>query len=285
MRGARGGCQNRDMSRRPAHPTVAPELHDWIVAQSKAGRSNQDLLRAMQASGWDVAAAHAALQQALPQMRLPDWTAVDVGSALQAPDRQVRLLLTLQQPRLALFGAFLADDECDALIELARPRLARSRTVAANRGHSEVNAARTSDGMFYERGEAPLVARIEQRIAALLDWPVQRGEGLQVLRYTAGAQYRPHFDYFDPAQPGNAAVLARGGQRLATLIMYLQAPQHGGATVFPDAGLQIAPVKGHALFFGYDAPHASSGTLHGGEPVVEGEKWVATKWLREGDFD
>jgi prolyl 4-hydroxylase len=25
-------------------------------------------------------------------------------------------------------------------------------------------------------------------------------------------------------------------------------------------------------------------TLHAGLPVVEGEKWVATKWLREREF-
>jgi prolyl 4-hydroxylase len=25
-------------------------------------------------------------------------------------------------------------------------------------------------------------------------------------------------------------------------------------------------------------------TLHGGAPVTQGEKWVATKWLREGEF-
>jgi prolyl 4-hydroxylase len=66
--------------------------------------------------------------------------------------------------------------------------------------------------------------------------------------------------------------------------MYLQAPQCGGATVFPDGGLELMPVKGHALFFSYDRPHESTGTLHGGAPVLAGEKWVATKWLREGVF-
>ncbi len=90
--------------------------------------------------------------------------------------------------------------------------------------------------MFFERGEAPLIQRIEQRIAALLHWPVEKGEGLQILRYRPGAQYRPHFDYFDPAQPGTAAVLKRGGQRVGTLIMYLHVPQGGGGTVFPDVG-------------------------------------------------
>jgi prolyl 4-hydroxylase len=194
------------------------------------------------------------------------------------------VLLTMQRPRVVLFGRFMSDDECDALIALARPRLARSQTVDHRSGGSEVNAARTSDGMFFERGEAPLIQRIEQRIAALLRWPVDKGEGLQILRYRPGAQYRPHFDYFDPSQPGTAAVLERGGQRLGTLIIYLHVPAQGGSTVFPDVGLEVTPAKGHALFFSYDRPQESTGTLHGGSPVTEGEKWVATKWLRERVF-
>ncbi len=61
------------------------------------------------------------------------------------------------------------------------------------------------------------------------------GEGLQVLRYGPGAEYRPHYDYFDPEQPGTPAILKRGGQRVASLVMYLNTPTRGGATTFPDA--------------------------------------------------
>jgi len=86
--------------------------------------------------------------------------------------------------------------------------------------------------MFFERGEAPLVAAIEQRIAELLCWPVENGEGLQILRYRPGAEYRPHHDYFDPQHAGTARILERGGQRVGTLVVYLNTPQGGGATTF-----------------------------------------------------
>jgi prolyl 4-hydroxylase len=66
--------------------------------------------------------------------------------------------------------------------------------------------------------------------------------------------------------------------------MYLNTPAAGGATVFPDIGLDVAPVRGHAVFFSYARPHPSTRTLHGGATVLAGEKWVATKWLREGVF-
>jgi prolyl 4-hydroxylase len=71
---------------------------------------------------------------------------------------------------------------------------------------------------------------------------------------------------------------------VGTLVMYLNTPARGGATTFPDAGLEVAPVRGSGVFFSYDRPHPSTRTLHGGAPVLAGEKWVATKWLREGVF-
>ena len=54
--------------------------------------------------------------------------------------------------------------------------------------------------------------------------------------------------------------------------------------MFPDIGLEVAPVRGNGVFFSYDRPHPSTRTLHGGAPVTAGEKWVATRWLREGKF-
>ena len=147
-----------------------------------------------------------------------------------------------------------------------------------------MNAARTSDGMFFERGETDLIRRIESRIATLLRWPLDHGEGLQVLRYRPGAEYQPHYDYFEPAHASTPGILKRGGQRVATLVMYLNTPVAGGSTIFPDIGLDVAPVKGNAVFFSYDRPHPSTQTLHGGSPVLDGEKWVATKWLRQGVF-
>jgi prolyl 4-hydroxylase len=276
---------------------ATPEIREWIRAQAAAGCAPGDMLKAMVGSGWGDAVARGLLAQMLPAaipllQALPQAQTVPVPepdlsgapSTLRLPDREVQVLLTLQRPRVVLFGGLLSPEECDALMALALPRLARSETVDHRSGGSEVNAARTSEGMFFERGEAPLIRRIEQRMAALLHWPLDKGEGLQILRYRPGAQYRPHFDYFDPAQPGTAAVLKRGGQRVGTLIVYLKAPEQGGATIFPDVGLEVAPVKGNAVFFSYDRPDPATGTLHGGAPVTAGEKWVATKWLREGVF-
>jgi len=293
--------------------TITPELRRWIIDQAQTGCRPEDVLNAMKASGWNEEVAIAAMEETL-EHRLKEATALPPADAVawpvQMPDSSVaanapplpepdlsggacvidvaghavRVLTTLSHPRVIVFGGLLSDAECDGLMQLSSPRLLRSETVDNTTGGSEVNASRTSDGMFFERGETELITRIEQRIAELLNWPLDHGEGLQILRYRPGAEYKPHHDYFDPVHPGTPKILERGGQRVGTLVMYLNTPTAGGSTTFPDVGLSVAPVRGNAVFFSYDRAHVSTRTLHGGAPVVAGEKWVATKWLRQGVF-
>ena len=301
--GAAGGARTDppDPSWTMSEQTITEELRRWIVAQAEAGCRPEAVIAAMCRSGWDEAVALAAMESTLserldqlaherrlalvPSGPLPEPDLSQAPAQLVADGHRVQVLATLQRPRVVVFGGLLADAECDGLVELARPRLARSETVDIEHGGSEINNARTSDGMFFARGETELIERVEGRIAALLRWPAERGEGLQVLRYRPGAEYRPHHDYFDPTRPGAGAVLARGGQRVGTLVMYLRSPGAGGATTFPEAGFEVAPIKGNAIFFSYERPHPATRSLHGGAPVLAGEKWVATKWLRERRFD
>jgi prolyl 4-hydroxylase len=277
---------------------ITAELRRWIVAQAAAGVGPDQVLAAMKQSGWDDDVALDAIEVTLEDfLRDRSPAASPVESALPTPqlgdglnelllgEHPVSLVVSMQSPRLCVFDGFLSDGECDEMTRAAAARLTRSETVQVNTGGSEVNPARTSEGMFFERGESALCTKIEARIAMLVGWPVERGEGLQVLRYQVGAEYKPHFDYFDPLHSGTPAILARGGQRVATVIMYLNTPAQGGATVFPDAGLTVAARKGRAVFFSYDRADPSARTLHGGAPVLCGEKWVATKWLRQGRFD
>ncbi|MGZ5207366.1 MAG: 2OG-Fe(II) oxygenase [Caldimonas sp.] len=278
---------------------VTAELREWIVAQTAAGHPPQVVVEAMKASGWNEAVALDALEATLrgpvggasgaapgePPRPMPGRAITSATPRLVAGDREVTVLMALAHPRVVVFGDLLSADECAELIALARARLSRSETVETRTGASEVNEARTSEGMFFRPAEVPVCARLEARIARLLDWPVENGEGLQILRYGPGAEYKPHYDYFDPAEPGTPAILERGGQRVASLVCYLNTPEAGGATVFPDAGLEVAPVRGNAVFFSYDRPHPATRSLHGGAPVTAGEKWVATKWLRESRFE
>ncbi len=293
--------------------TVSNELRRWIMDQAEAGCTPESVLAAMQAAGWNEDVAVAALEETLgahpaakelaadevlaraaalnPDLHndlarraMPELRMNHSPLVLDGGDRRVAVLASLQHPRVVVLGGLLDDVECDAIMEAARPRLSRSLTVEVNTGGEEVNDDRTSQGMFFTRGENAVVQRVEARLAQLLNWPVENGEGMQVLRYGPGAEYKPHYDYFEPDAPGTPTIVKRGGQRVATVIMYLSEPVSGGATVFPDARLEVAPRRGNAVFFSYDAPDPATLTLHGGAPVFEGEKWIATKWLRERKF-
>ncbi|GAB2464914.1 MAG: 2OG-Fe(II) oxygenase [Comamonas sp.] len=285
---------------------ITPELRTWIIEQASAGVGADAVFKAMCDAGWNPDVAEDAMEQVLSEhlsalhdsrtqaaaaaaqpaqgVPLPEPALHDSPGTLDAGDREVTVLFAVKHPRIVVFGNLLSDEECEALINDADPRMKRSLTVENKTGGEEINADRTSDGMFFTRGETPIVARIEARIARLLNWPLEYGEGLQVLHYRPGAEYKPHYDYFDPSQPGTPTILKRGGQRVGTLVMYLNNPEAGGGTVFPDVQLEVAPRRGNAVFFSYATPDPASKSLHGGTPVIRGEKWVATKWLREGEF-
>ncbi len=273
------------------------KLKTWLQTSVEAGHGRDALVDSMRKSGYQPEFARQAVELALarftapaaaPRPAVPSASELlaESPNAIETSDRRIDVLFVLNAPRVILFGNLLAPEECDQLVELSRRKLSRSTVVNAATGAYDVHPDRTSSGTHFERGENELVARIERRIAELVDLPLERGEPIQILHYTPGAEYKPHWDYFDPAQPGNENVLATGGQRVATLVMYLNDVQAGGSTVFPELGLDVLPRKGNAVYFAYTTEEGQLDrrTLHGGSLVVAGEKWIATKWLRQREY-
>ncbi|CAL9153655.1 probable prolyl 4-hydroxylase 4 isoform X2 [Musa acuminata AAA Group] len=207
------------------------------------------------------------------------------------------------KPRAFVYERFLTDEECDHLISLARLELKRSAVADNLSGKSTLSEVRTSSGMFINKGKDPIVEGIEDKIAAWTFLPKENGEDIQVLRYEPGQKYDPHYDYFS-----DKVNIARGGHRIATVLMYLTDVAKGGETVFPSAeeprhrgedakddsfsecaqrGKAVKPKRGNALLFFSLHPDATTdqGSLHAGCPVIEGEKWSATKWIHVASFD
>jgi prolyl 4-hydroxylase len=208
------------------------------------------------------------------------------GNVIRAADAEIRVLQRLERPIIALLESVLSAAECSELIELARPRLQRSTVVDPRTGTNTVADYRNSVGMFFRLGENALIARLDERISALMNCPVENGEGLQVLRYEAGGHTAPHFDFLIPSSDTNSDSIARSGQRLSTLIVYLNDVPQGGETVFPAVGLSVTPRRGNGVYFEYTNSHmqVDQKSLHAGAPVTRGEKWVVTKWMRARKF-
>ncbi|KAI3797315.1 hypothetical protein L1987_32571 [Smallanthus sonchifolius] len=204
------------------------------------------------------------------------------------------------EPRSFLYHNFLSKEECEYLINLAKPHMAKSTVVDSKTGQSKDSRVRTSSGTFLRRGRDKIIRNIEKRIADFTFIPVEHGEGLQVLHYEEGQKYEPHFDYFlDEFNTKN------GGQRIATVLMYLSDVEEGGETVFPASlgnfssnpewnnlsecakkGLHVKPKMGDALLFWSMRPDATLDptSLHGGCPVIKGNKWSSTKWMHVEEY-
>ncbi|KAL1542866.1 putative prolyl 4-hydroxylase 3 [Salvia divinorum] len=203
------------------------------------------------------------------------------------------------EPRAFIYHNFLSKEECEYLINRATPHMVKSTVVDGKTGKSKDSRVRTSYGMFFRRGQDKVIRAIEKRIADYTLIPVEHGEGLQVLHYEVGQKYEPHFDYFvDEFNTRN------GGQRIATLLMYLSDVEEGGETVFPAAkgnissvagwngksecakkGISVKPKMGDALLFWSMHPDATldPSSLHGSCPVIKGDKWSCTKWMHVGE--
>jgi prolyl 4-hydroxylase len=208
------------------------------------------------------------------------------GNVIRAAGAEIRVLQRLQRPIIVLLEGVLSGPECACLIELARPRLQRSTVVEPRTGTNTVADYRNSEGMFFRLGETALIAQLDQRISALMSCPVENGEGLQVLRYGTGGHTAPHFDFLIPSNATNSDSISRSGQRLSTLIVYLNDLPQGGETVFPVVGLSVTPRRGNAVYFEYTNSHmqVDQKSLHAGAPVTQGEKWIVTKWMRARRF-
>lgn len=179
--------------------------------------------------------------------------------------------------RATVFHGLIVPAECGALIEIARACEAKASVCDSDTGAVRVDAVRNNT-MSWVDNDHPLVRSLNQRISALTRIPLDNQEPLQVLHYRPGEEYVPHHDAFTPGNP----QLEHGGNRIATVILYLNSVLSGGGTFFPEMDMRVFPHAGLGLFFrNVDDGQVLQKSLHAGEPVLQGEKWIATKWIRE----
>lgn len=167
---------------------------------------------------------------------------------------------------------------CKRLIALIDSKR-RPSTLLSDRPNSSF---RTSDSCDMDRW-SPEVQPTDEAIANLLGIDLEHGETMQGQRYAPGQQFRAHHDYFHATESYWDKMQAQGGQRTWTAMVYLNDVTEGGATWFPQAGIKVAPRRGLLLAWNNMNPDGSPNTLtlHEGMPVVEGVKYIVTKWFRE----
>lgn len=187
-----------------------------------------------------------------------------------------------ENPRVERIDDLLSVEECRFLVAMARPLLKRSTVHDPSSGDASALPVRSSsDAAFDVMHEDVLLRLLILRMARAAGLEPSHGEPLIVLNYQPGEAYRPHRDYLAPS--ALAASRPDAGQRRATVCAYLNTVDEGGGTSFPDLALQSPAEAGAGVVFNNlradGSPEPRS--LHAGDPVIRGEKWLATLWLRE----
>jgi prolyl 4-hydroxylase len=287
---------------------VNDEWNKWIAENLQRGCTQQSMIEEMVKKGFDAAYAQQAIttvrskaSQTARVIQSPTSTSpladkpakyvydapkVGRGNFVYPDGTPVDVVMRMDKPEIVVFANVLSKEECELLIERAKPKMQRSTTINNESGAREVIANRTSQGCFFKPKEDIFIANIEARIASIMQWPEENGEGLQVLNYQIGGEYKPHFDYFPPKNPGSTQHIQKHGQRVSTFIVYLNDVPEGGETGFPSAGVSVAAKQGNAVYFRYMNAQGQLDplSLHAGCPVKEGEKWIITKWMRERPY-
>lgn len=218
------------------------------------------------------------------------------GASEESSPTSIPFQVLSWRPRALYFPNFATDKQCQSIIEKAKSKLKPS-SLALRKGETveSTKGVRTSSGAFLSASEdsTGTLEFIENKIARATMLPRSHGEAFNILRYEVEQRYVSHYDAFNPAEYGPLK-----SQRVASFLLYLSDVEEGGETMFPFEsglnmntgydyqsciGLKVRPRRGDGLLFYSLFPNGTidSTSLHGSCPVVKGEKWVATKWIRD----
>ena len=258
---------------------------EWLLQNRDRGCDPVVLIDRALDQGFERAAIEAVLASPEPSLTLvprstaptPDWRRW-FEAPLTRPDHLPRAW-RLDTPLAQLYElpGLLSRQECRELIEAINGSLQPSTVT---RGNSD---SRTSRTCHLRQNHPEFAARLDQRFAALLGVDPRLSEPIQGQRYDPGEYFKEHTDWFAPGTKEFAQHTNNGGQRTWTVMVYLNAVEEGGDTLFRRLGRHFSPVPGMALAWNNLQADGTPNpfTLHEALPVVSGSKWVITKWFRE----
>ena len=192
------------------------------------------------------------------------------------------VIMYAADPILYVVDNFLSNDECDAFIEASKGKLQPSTVISPDK-HIQ-HESRTSENCWIEHDANDIVHEVSKRFSILVKMPINNAEQFQLVHYGPGTEYKPHFDAFDKNTEEGKKNWFPGGQRMITALAYLNDVEEGGETSFPDIGVSVKPNKGDVVVFHNCIDGTSDinpNSLHGGSPVLKGEKWAVNLWFRQ----
>jgi prolyl 4-hydroxylase len=261
---------------------VSADLAAAIAAAHGQRWSEALLLAARAAEAGDAAAiAQLAVLAGEPETR--DWSglrdAIDLNALLKAPEAE----RVSDGAAIAVSRGFATPAMCAWLIARAKDRLEPSMVNDAETGEMRQHPMRTAYTCAFGPDNRDLIIAILQaRAATAVGVPIVNHEAPNIISYEPGQQFGLHVDYIDPQNPRFARELAVLGQRVVTVVTYLNEDFDDAPTQFPALKLNVRGATGDAVIWSNVRPDGSpdQNTLHAGMTPTRGRKWVLSQWLR-----
>ena len=194
-------------------------------------------------------------------------------------------------PKIYTIMGVINSDECKHFQEISTDFMKRSLVSSIDgnkKREGSLDKRRTSSNCWVKHNFSDTTLTVARRISELVQMPLENAESFQVLHYTSSQEYQPHMDTFDSETDLGRSYLGKSGQRLVTVLGYLNDVERGGETEFPNVEKKVIPALGkiavfHDCYDGTDIPHP--GSLHGACPVLSGEKWAFNLWYRKNKVE
>lgn len=219
------------------------------------------------------------------QVTPPRWRELAASVRLDELLAPARIEVLSATPHIAAAQGLVRPEMATWLIQRAHPMLAPASVITPQDSRPRLDPSRTNSMVQIRFAATGLpVLALRHRLAGLVSARPEQLEITNILHYAPGQAFRPHYDGFALDAPIADADYAAGGQRLATVLVYLNEGYEGGETAFPRLNAAFKGRIGQALLWRNTLPGSRDIdplTLHAGEPPSRGEKWVLSQWVRE----
>lgn len=256
-------------------------LEAWGVLRPRNLQAALDCLQRAAELGWEPSRRELLF---LARGAGNDWARLRKHVDINAWTTPPAVRMIREAPHIRTCESFASPAECDWLIDLARRGLHRAMIYRKDASGHEHSHSRTNTESDYTFGNADIVLNlIRARLAVAAGVESRYFEVAKLLHYEPGQQFDAHCDFQEPVTPALRQEVARHGQRVATLLVYLNDDYGGGETDFPRIGLRYKGARGDALLFANVTPSGALDydTLHAGLPPTSGVKWVLSQWVRD----
>jgi len=200
---------------------------------------------------------------------------------------ELKQVISLFNPTIMVWDNFMSGPECKQLIKDMDDHVqwTRGKVTQGEEGDDENHYARTNQMGWLNYKHSPTAVHFLMRASQVTQLHYSQAESCQALHYELGEEYEAHMDAFPVGTARANGIEGKGtqGNRVATLLLYLNEVADGGSTVFTELNKGIEPKAGRCVLFsntiiGTQVPDPK--TMHQAQPVLAGEKYAINLWFR-----